>query len=189
MSPGISAKQPNIQPLILGGLRPTRRTVTAEGEYEDQQIETVMIVVDSCRPTAQHEVSSRTEEMTMKLSDLSPETRARIGKVRYDSFFEKHEGPWDWDGDFRYGNPEFLRIEDRYEVLLPVDQEAHRNLTVLRCHVSDDASCLTLFLKDTSYVTDPKFEKFETGRLAVCDRFPGEAFYVAIVYHEWFITF
>jgi predicted aspartyl protease len=38
-------------------------------------------------------------------------------------------------------------------------------------------------------LTDPQYEGFETGRVAICDRFPGESFYVAVFYHEWYITF
>ena len=125
----------------------------------------------------------------MKVSQLTAEQRERIGRIRYDSFFEKHEGPWDWAGSFEYGSPEFLRLPDGHDVLLQIPEEHHKNVTVLRHHVSADGSSITVFLKDTTYVTDPKLEKFEAGRLAVCDRFPGHDFYVAILFHEWFITF
>ncbi|MBI4604314.1 MAG: hypothetical protein HY721_20335 [Planctomycetes bacterium] len=125
----------------------------------------------------------------MKVAELPAELREQIGRVRCDYFFEKHEGPWDWAGTFRYGSPEFLRLPDGREVLLPTPGENHKNLTVLRYHVSEDGTSITLFLKDTTYVTDPKLERFEAGRVVVCDRFPGHAFYVAILVHEWFITF
>jgi hypothetical protein len=124
----------------------------------------------------------------VKVADLSPELRAQIGRIRYDSFFEKHEGPWDWKGSFQYGSPEFLRLPDGREVLLKIPEENQKNVTVLRFHVSSDGSSITVFLKDTTHVTDPKDEKFEAGRVAICDRFPGHDFYVAIFFHEWFIT-
>ena len=36
-------------------------------------------------------------------------------------------------------------------------------------------------------VSDPEWEYFEAGRLAICEKIPGENFYVATVYHEWFV--
>jgi len=125
----------------------------------------------------------------MKVAQLPADLRERIGRIRYDSFFEKHEGPWDWAGNFRYGSPEFLRLPDGHDLLLPIPEENHKNVTVLRFHVSADGSSITVFLKDTTHVVDPKIERFEAGRIAVCDRFAGHDFYVAILFHEWFITF
>ena len=123
----------------------------------------------------------------MKVSDLTPAALEKIKARSYDSFFEKHEGPWDWEGMFRYGEPEFLRIGE-FDVLLPIDKSTDANLTTLRLIVAHDHSALTIFLKDTSYISDPKLEIFETGRLAVCTRVPGEEFFLAVVYHEWFIV-
>src|SRR5437016_5744466 len=118
----------------------------------------------------------------MKVAELSAELRERIGQIRYDQLSEKHEGPWDWAGALRHRSPEFLKLPDGREVLLPIPEENHQNLTVLRFHVSEDRSSITLFLKDTTYLSDPKYEMFEAGRFAVCDRFPGQDFYVAIVF-------
>jgi hypothetical protein len=47
-----------------------------------------------------------------------------------------------------------------------------------------------ILLRDTTGLGDWLSEEEETffaGYLAVCDRFPGEEFYVAHVYHEWFM--
>jgi hypothetical protein len=66
---------------------------------------------------------------------------------------------------------------------LPVAQLQHANITILRTIWSADGRSLTLFLKDTTRYDDT----FSSGFLAVCDRIPGEAFFLAIVYHEWFI--
>src|SRR5262245_41950752 len=102
----------------------------------------------------------------MKLSDLSAEVIKKIKTVNYDSISEKHEGPWGWDGVFRYGNPEFMMMQD-WPVLLPIGQEQHSNITVLRVLESKDGKTLTLFLKDTTFTNDPEWEMFDAGRLAI----------------------
>lgn len=118
----------------------------------------------------------------MKLSDLSPETIEKIKTIRYDQILEKHEGPWKWESEFQYGSPEIMRIENQ-NVLLPLEEKQHRNITILRVIVSEDSKTLVIFLKDTTYYNDP----FASGYIAICEKFPGEDFYVATVYHEWFI--
>ena|SRR5687767_14783670 len=122
----------------------------------------------------------------MKVSNLPDQVVRSIRKLRYDRILEKHEGPENWDSVFRYHSPEVMLIEGRH-VLLPVAQEQHRNISVLRTIVSDDGESLTIFLKDTTYLPDPKEEMFFAGRVAVCDKLPGTKLYVAIMYHEWFI--
>jgi len=72
-------------------------------------------------------------------------------------------------------------------VLLPVDRNRHQNITILRSIASEDGHSLTVFLKDTTHCPDPEQEIFWSGRMAVCDRMLGEDFFIAIVYHEWFI--
>lgn len=86
----------------------------------------------------------------------------------------------------RHDSPEFLEIEGR-AVLLPIGSEHHRHITILRCIASADGEVLTVFLKDTTYVNDPRDERFAAGFLAVCERVAGEMFFVASVYHKWFI--
>jgi len=122
----------------------------------------------------------------VRLADLSPATRERLDAWRWDRIIEKHEGPWSWGDTLAYTNAEFMSIDGR-DVLLPLDAEQRPNVTVLQTIVGADERTLTIFLKDTTYATDPKWERFTAGFLAVCDRFPGEEFYVAVVYHEWFI--
>ncbi len=123
----------------------------------------------------------------MKIADLSPEVIERIKQYRYDQLMEKHEGPWSWEGKFRFGQPEFLSI-DSYDVLLPVHRDQHANITILRCIVSDDQQVLTIFLKDTTYTPNPEDEWWGAGRVAICEKFEDQAFYLAIFYHEWFVT-
>ncbi len=126
----------------------------------------------------------------MNLADLSPPVLEKIKALRYDRLVEKHEGPFDWRSELTYGDgPDFLDIAGR-PVLLPVDRERHANIWVLRCLVSEDGRSLTVFLKDTTYAQDvePAMELFYAGFVAVCDQIPGESFFVATVYHEWFIV-
>jgi hypothetical protein len=118
----------------------------------------------------------------MKLAELSPETLSKIQSVRWDRIIEKHEGPFDWESVLRYYEPEFMEVGGRW-VLLPVEHSRHANITILRTIWSADDHSVTLFLKDTTYDDD----SFFSGFLAVCDRVKGEDFYLAIVYHEWFI--
>jgi hypothetical protein len=100
--------------------------------------------------------------------------------VRWDRILEKHEGPDDWESVLQYSHPEFLAVGD-HPVLLPIDVEHHANITILRSIVSADGESLTLFLQDTTYGQDWS----DSGYLAVCDRL--ENFFIAIVYHEWFV--
>lgn len=118
----------------------------------------------------------------MKIADLDQNCLAAIKSVRWDGIIEKHEGPEDWESVLRWYDPEFMLIEGR-SVLLPVERSRHDNITVLRTIWSADGNSLTLFLKDTTYGDD----WFTSGFMAVCDRMVNQAFYLAIVYHEWFI--
>jgi hypothetical protein len=123
----------------------------------------------------------------MRVKDLSPQVVDRIDKLRYDRIFEKHEGPEKWSWVLEDG-AEFLAVDGRY-VLLPVPAANLPNMSVLRCIVGDGGDTLTLFLKDTTYVPpNSDQEAFFAGFVAVCDRLPGEPFFVAIVYHEWFMS-
>jgi hypothetical protein len=122
----------------------------------------------------------------MKLADLSPQTLETIKSYRWDRIIEKHEGPETWKSVLKYHDPEFMAISEHY-VLLPVGQEQHTNITVLRSIMSDDRNTLVIFLKDTTFSHDPEYEMFSAGFVAICDRPPNEDFFIAIVYHEWFI--
>lgn len=139
----------------------------------------------------------------MSIDDLSKEVLERICNSRFDRIVEKHEGPftWDWllktededDSDaslsplFPNYDPvgaraEFLSIDGRW-VLLPVGREQHKNITILHYFLSEDQQKLVVYLKDITYGDSA----FDAGYVAICDRFAGEAFYVATLYHEWFI--
>jgi hypothetical protein len=138
----------------------------------------------------------------MKLVDLSEATRQKIAKVRYDQILEKHEGPFDWDciinddsEPFFFANrpdlplprqqediPEFFVI-DNCHILLPISLKHHPNIKVIRTIWSADSNSVTIFLTDTTYGS----EWYEIGYLAVCDKVVGEDFWLAILYHEWFV--
>jgi hypothetical protein len=122
----------------------------------------------------------------MTIADLSEETLARLGKWRFDRIVKKHEGPYSYSSRFQSGQADFFTING-YEVLLPVPKNQHANLTVLRCIMGDDRKSMTVFLKNTSSMEEASSEFFHAGFVAVCDRFERESFFVAILYHEWFI--
>lgn len=123
----------------------------------------------------------------MKIADLSPEVIEKIKTIRYDQILEKHEGPWKWESEFEFSDPEFIEVEGR-SVLLPVERKQHANISILRVSVSPDDKLMTIFLKDTTYSSDPKWEWIEAGYLAICEKMPGQDFYVATLYHERFIV-
>lgn len=87
-------------------------------------------------------------------------------------------GPETW-GDL--DGYEFL-VFHGFNVLLPIPEERHLNVKLLRHIVSEDGNVLTLFLKETTFD-----EGVFAGRAAVCDRFEGEEFIVADPYHECFV--
>ena len=118
----------------------------------------------------------------MQIAELDPDCLAAIKAVRWDCLIEKHEGPDDWESVLQWSNPEFMVIDGR-SVLLPLERSHHPNITILRTIWSEDGQSLTLFLKNTTYDDD----WFNSGFIAVCDRMPGQDFYLAILYHEWFI--
>lgn len=120
----------------------------------------------------------------MKVAQLSPATIAKIKSARWDRIIEKHEGPANWDSMLKYYDVEFLEIEGRW-ILLPLDRKHHPNITILRVIWSADEKSVTVFLKDTTYYGD---DMFMSGFMAVCDRVQGEEFFLAILYHEWFIV-
>ena len=138
----------------------------------------------------------------MSIDDLSAEVLERLGTTRYDRIMEKHEGPFSWESELRHMDgstdefmlqiypdydpiaetPEFLLVGGQW-VLLPVGREQHQNITVLHHFLSEDQQKLVIYLKNTTYYNDA----FSAGYVAICDLFAGESFYVATLYHEWFI--
>lgn len=83
--------------------------------------------------------------------------------------------------------PEFLEIDGK-PVLLPVSRDHHPNITILRSNLDKDEKTLTVFFKDTTHLNKSEDEFIHAGFMAVCDKVPSEALYIAIVYHEWFIA-
>jgi len=115
---------------------------------------------------------------------LSPKIKKKIEFCLWDRILEKHEGPENWHYELK--DIKFMEICG-HQVLLPISREQHPNITILRCIEGDNGQSLTIFLKDTTYLRDPEDEKFFAGFMAVCDKFPGENFFLATVFHEWFI--
>lgn len=120
--------------------------------------------------------------MNQKLfKNISCKTLDLIRNYRWDSGIEKHE-----TSSWRYLlNPpviEFLNVNG-FDALLPVEKNHHPNISILRCIVSDDKQSLTIFLQDTTYASGAS-----AGFVAVCDKVPGEEWFVAILYHDWHIV-
>ena len=120
----------------------------------------------------------------MRLQDIPPEVRTRVAKFRWDRIIEKHEGPEDWSYDLKDDYVEFLTI-DGFDVLLPIDKQNHANVTIDRCIESKDGKTLTIFLHDRTY--DMGMDML-AGRLAVCERVPEQDWFIAIVYHDCWIS-
>jgi len=118
----------------------------------------------------------------MRVADLSPELKTQILSLRFDRIVEKHEGPFPWD--WYLDEAEFL--DSGRTVLLPVPEDQHKNITILRTIPSEDGNTLTIFLKDVTFCEGSSDEIF-SAYLAVADRFPGHDFFLASVYHEWFL--
>ena len=123
----------------------------------------------------------------MKIADLTAVQSEKIVGLFYDCIIEKHEGPHSWKSEIEYSNVEFLSI-DNFQVLLPIDVEHHANITILRCVSGQKNDVLTVFLKDTTHIENESDEFFQSGFLAICDRVESEEFFVATVYHEWFLV-
>lgn len=117
------------------------------------------------------------------VSNLSEGAIQKIKQYHYDRIVEKHEGPWSWENEIKYGDGIFVRA-DGVDVLLPLDEKHLPNITVLRCVPSQDNLCLTLFLKDTTWYGD---DWSAAGFIAFAEKVAGENFYITTVYHEWFI--
>ncbi len=118
----------------------------------------------------------------MKFADLDRKIIEKLKVRRYDRIVEKHEGPWDWKWQIEADECEFIKTGAHF-ILLPVYLEQIPNITILRIIESKDGKSLTVFLKDTTFYEDDFF----SGFMAVCQKFEGEDFFTAIVYHEWFI--
>lgn len=117
----------------------------------------------------------------MRLDDLSPEVSVYLENCRWDRIIEKHEGPWDWRYLVNDRYAEFLSVDD-FDVLLPIEKSHHPNITIERCIPSSDFQTLTIFLRDTTFDSG-----MFAGYIAVCEQFPGEDWYIAILYHECWV--
>ena len=118
----------------------------------------------------------------MRFEEVAPEQIKRVAKYRWDRIIEKHEGPWKWDYLLNAHRVEFFNVNG-FWVLLPVEKEHHANITITRCVVSADEQTLTIFLQDTTYDTG-----IFAGYLAVCEKVPGQEWYIAILYHECWVN-
>ena len=116
----------------------------------------------------------------MKVEKISAKTLESIRNYRWDDGVEKHETS-SWEYLLNPPEIEFLNVNG-FDVLLPVEKNHHPNISILRCIVSDDKQSLTIFLKDTTYASGTL-----AGFFTVCDKVPGEEWFIAILYHDWYI--
>jgi hypothetical protein len=77
---------------------------------------------------------------------------------------------------------EFIEVAGRW-ILLPVERSSHPNIRILRSVWSESGNSVTLFLQDTTYDDDP----FLLALSRYVIKLKDENFFLAIVYHEWFI--
>lgn len=126
----------------------------------------------------------------MRIADLSDATLAKIRARKFDQILEKHEGPERWEAELEHGEVEFMEISGRW-VLLPVPQEWHEKIRIVRVVVSEEGDTLIIFLRNGWYSEaydripfTPETEHYE-GFAAICERVPGEEFFIADFYHEW----
>lgn len=135
----------------------------------------------------------------LKVENLSKETKDKIGKIRWDRFIEKHEGPFEWEREFKnelspemqalYDDydpiaetPQFMEVGS-YDVLLPLGRKHHANITILNHFFSQDLKQLVIYLTDTTYYDNDFY-----GYVAICNLISPENFYLTTFYHEWFKT-
>ena len=81
----------------------------------------------------------------MKLANLAPSVIETITGLDYDYILEKHEGPGRWSAVLEYYNPEILGLGG-FNILLPVSQDQHPNISLLRHILSEDGKTLLIFL-------------------------------------------
>jgi len=127
----------------------------------------------------------------MRVSDLPQIDVERIKKMRYDQSLEKHEGPEEWASFLKYYPDMPLWEANGFHVLLPISTDEGEDpfefVSLIRCIVSVDLQALTIFFKDTRF-SEPKYEYFDAGRLAICEQPEGSDIYVATVFHSWFMV-
>lgn len=106
-------------------------------------------------------------------ADLPAEIIDQLRRIRQDIIVEgKQEGPWAIGADVN--RMEFQLVAGR-AVLLPGDTA----LDVVRCIVSADAQCLTIFGRGSALGVDLD------GWIMVADRWPDADWYLPTVWHLW----
>lgn len=82
-----------------------------------------------------------------------------------------------------YNRRSICVIADLLRHRFAIDREYHANITILRTTWSGDGNSVTIFLTDSTYELDAS----GVGYVAICNKVAGEEFWLAVVYHEWFI--
>ena len=125
------------------------------------------------------------------LSDLDAGLVARFADWELDRFWEKHEGPWRWADLLEWQDLGVLELGG-YRLVLPIDREDLPNVSLVRALPAPDGETLVLLLLDPSARQrvggDPTDARFWDGRLVICCRVANSDVWVAVVFHEWYLT-
>jgi hypothetical protein len=127
-----------------------------------------------------HEVRKEgLEPGTIRLEDLDGETLERIWSSPIDFFADDREESLTW-ADFPGGQSvDFVAVRGM-NVLLPLRGDDLELLEIQSLILSDDRESLILILKDGGSETGRPWD-----RMALCERFPGEEWYIAVLYRDW----
>lgn len=126
------------------------------------------------------------------VADLSPAVRQQLAVYSVDTLYEKHEG-MPWDIQLHYSS--FFEF-DGYTILLPVPEKHRPQITLYWLSAGKDGQVVTLYLEDTTYWTekdeaDPEMQFLKpryTNFLAICEKVPGQDFYITVLYHHGIIS-
>jgi hypothetical protein len=125
----------------------------------------------------------------LRVADLAPELVRALGAYRLDRLTDKHER-WLWA--YLLPRADFLDLQG-YHVLLPVPTRQHAQISLEHLLVAPTGELLTLMLRDTTgwerlqaqpaTRVDAQWQEEYVHFLAVCVRVPGQAFFIATLYH------
>lgn len=122
----------------------------------------------------------------MKLEELTPAVLEQLETVRFDRFSAQYEGLWDYKWWLKEEGAEFLQAAEHW-VLLPTESRHWPHITFERVIESRDRRTLTLFGRDATFAGTGSDEDSTAGFLAVCEKFPGQEFFVATFYHDRYL--
>jgi hypothetical protein len=114
----------------------------------------------------------------LKVADLTPEQIEKIKQVRYDYFYEKHEGPFRYSSVFEwdYHYQDFIEMGG-HPIFLPIQKEQAPNIKLQRIIPSADGRKQIIYFLDTTWSSQGD------DMVAICEQMPGEVYYIATFLH------